>query len=384
MRFEFRNHNLVRINRNLPTSVRSTINVADVNGTISKVTLAFNILHTFTSDLVVTLRSPSGQSATLVNREGGSGNHFLGTVFDDASTSSIANARPPFKGGFRPAESLNNLDGANANGEWILEIDDVASQDGGLLLSWTLGFMVQRETSKFKIELDFQGGLSPSQRRVFANAAERWSEIITGAANGSSLSLTIEAGGIPIDRGGVPGEGNVLGQAAPTVLQNGLPSNGIMEFDTFDLDRLENDGSLVNVIIHEMAHVLGHGTIWRRQGLLVGEGSFDPRFIGLNAMEEFGVLLGTNRPTPVPVANQGGPGTEGAHWREATFGRELLTGRLDSGINPISRISIASLIDLGYGVDLDAADQYDLPDARLLSLLGTEGSGSFCCSPHNH
>jgi len=306
MRFEFRNHDLVRINRNFPTSVRSTINVADVNGTISKVTLAFNILHTFTSDLVVTLRSPGGQSVTLVNREGGSGNHFLGTVFDDASTSSIANARPPFKGGFRPAESLNNLDGANANGEWILEIDDVASQDGGLLLSWTLGFMVQRETSKFKIELDFQGGLSPSQRRVFANAAERWSEIITGAANGSSLSLTIEAGGIPIDRGGVPGEGNVLGQAAPTVLQNGLPSNGIMEFDTFDLDRLENDGSLVNVIIHEMAHVLGHGTIWRRQGLLVGEGSFDPRFIGLNAMEEFGVLLGTNRPTPVPVANQGG------------------------------------------------------------------------------
>ena len=43
MRFEFRNIDLVRINRNFPTSVRSTINVADVNGTISKVTLAFNI-----------------------------------------------------------------------------------------------------------------------------------------------------------------------------------------------------------------------------------------------------------------------------------------------------------------------------------------------------
>ena len=256
----------------------------------------------------------------------------------------------------------------------------------GFLLGWTLGFTAQGEESNFSIDVDFQGGLSMSQQRVFTDSANRWTEIIIGAADGSELNVMIEAEGIPIDRGGVPGQGNILGQAGPRGFHpNGLPSRGIMQFDTFDIDRMENDGSLVNVIIHEMGHVLGHGTIWRRRGLLVGEGSFNPRFVGDTAMQEFGGLLGTNRPTPVPVANRGGPGTKDSHWRESTFGRELLTGRINPGVNPISRMSIASLADLGYSVNLNAADAYELPDLRTLSLLGTDGEGSYCCcGPSDH
>ena len=165
------------------------------------------------------------------------------------------------------------------------------------------------------------------------------------------------------------------GAFTPTV----FPPAALWRFDTFDLDSLERDGSLLNVIIHEMGHVLGHGTIWRSRGVLVGAGSNNPVFLGENAMVEFGVLLGTNQPTPVPVANRGGRGTADSHWRESTFGRELLTGRLNGGVNPISRMSIASLSDLGYQVDLDADDPYQLPDFRALSLLGTDGEGSSCC-----
>ena len=357
-----------------------------MEGTVSAVTVSFDILHTFTSDLVITLTSPDGRSVELVRKEGGSGNHFLDTVLDDRSTSSIVNARPPFMGRFRPHQSLGDMDGAGANGEWMLEVDDQEFLDGGFLLGWTLGFTAQREASNFSIHVDFQGGLSVSQQRVFSDAADRWSEIITGDANGGNLEVVIEAEGIPIDRGGIPGQGNVLGQAGPRSFHpNGLPSGGIMQFDTFDIDRMENDGSLVNVIVHEMGHVLGHGTIWRRRGLLAGPGTSNPRFVGLNAMQEFGDLLGTNRPTPVPVANRGGPGTQDAHWRESTFGRELLTGRLNPGVNPISRMSIASLADLGYQVNIGAADSYELPDARTLSMLGTDGEGSCCCCcPHDH
>ena len=381
MRLEFPNNNVIEIDRDAPTRVSSPTSVDGVEGTVSGVTVSFDILHTFTSDLVIALRSPDGRRVVLVNREGGSGNHFIGTVFDNRSTSSITRARPPFQGRFRPAEPLSALDGAGANGNWTLEIDDTAFQDGGALIRWTLGFTVQRETtSDFAIEVRFLGGLSVSQQQVFSAAADRWSEIITGAADGTVLNVVISAEGVPIDRGGTPGEGNVLGQAGPRDFHdNGLPSRGIMEFDTFDLDSLESRGRLLNVIIHEMGHVLGHGTIWGRRGLLVDAGSFDPRFLGINAMREFGVLLGTNQATPVPVANQGGPGTADSHWRERTFGRELLTGRINGGINPISRMSIASLADLGYQVDLDAAEPYELPDARALSLLGTEGEGSCCC-----
>ena len=102
MRQEFPNNTVARINPGAPTRVSSPTSVAGATGTISGVTVSCDILHTFTSDLVIALTSPDGRRVVLVNREGGSGNHFIGTVFDDRSTSSITRASPPFQGRFRP------------------------------------------------------------------------------------------------------------------------------------------------------------------------------------------------------------------------------------------------------------------------------------------
>ena len=44
----------------------------------------------------------------------------------------------------------------------------------------------------------------------------------------------------------------------------------IMQFDTADLATMEANGSLVDVITHEMGHVLGFGTIWTDLNLLTG------------------------------------------------------------------------------------------------------------------
>ena len=44
-------------------------------------------------------------------------------------------------------------------------------------------------------------------------------------------------------------------------------------FDTADLASLESDGRLLGVILHEMGHVLGIGTIWETFGLLFGAGT---------------------------------------------------------------------------------------------------------------
>ncbi len=63
----------------------------------------------------------------------------------------------------------------------------------------------------------------------------------------------------------------------------------------------------------------------------------------------------------VPVANRGGPGTRDGHWRESIFGNELMTGFVGPGRDlPLSTVTIASLADLGYQVDLNAADPYRL------------------------
>ena len=147
MRHEFLNNRVVPIDRGAPTRVSSATSVEGVTGTISGVTVSFDILHTFTSDLVIALTSPDGRRVVLVNREGGSGDHFIGTVFDDRSTSSITRARPPFQGRFRPTERLSAFDGADANGNWTLTIDDRAFQDGGFLIRWTLSFTTVRVSS---------------------------------------------------------------------------------------------------------------------------------------------------------------------------------------------------------------------------------------------
>lgn len=49
-------------------------------------------------------------------------------------------------------------------------------------------------------------------------------------------------------------------------------------------------------------------------------------------MREYAVLIGATVPTPVPVANTGGPGTRDGHWRESVFGNELLLQLAAMGI----------------------------------------------------
>jgi hypothetical protein len=266
------------------------------------------------------------------------------------------------------------LQGKAVQGSWMLEIEDRARQDGGALNRWSLGFDTNvTETSPFTIDVRFLGGLSPTQQAAFAHAAQRWAQIIRGdlpsaVVDGVTIDdILIDAEGVQID-----GPGRILGQAGPTHIRPGsnLPVKGIMSFDTADLERMEADGSLTDVILHEMGHVLGFGTLWSRMGLIVGAGSVNPTFVGANAMREYAVLTNRPTPTPVPVENTGGPGTRDGHWRESVFGNELLTGFLSGVTRPLSRVSVGAFEDMGYEVDYEAADAFVLPTALLLAELG--------------
>jgi hypothetical protein len=133
-----------------------------------------------------------------------------------------------------------------------------------------------------------------------------------------------------------------------------------MTFDVADLEAMQHEGTLIDVIAHEMGHVLGIGTIWSRKRMLVAARSHDPTFRGRQAKREYGKLLGVG-PTPVPVENLGGAGTRNSHWRESIFGNELMSGFVASAPNPISALTVASLADLGYSVDLSRSEPFALP-----------------------
>jgi hypothetical protein len=231
--------------------------------------------------------------------------------------------------------------------------------------------------SAYKIEVRFLGGLNAKQKKAFKVAADRWSRVIIGdvpsvMVGGEVIDdLLIEAQGVPID-----GAGTILGQAGPTNLRPAsagaaafLPAKGIMSFDTADLAAMELDGTLVDVITHEMGHVIGIGTIWDIKGMLVGAGGSNPTFKGLNAKREYGVLRGIG-PTAVPVENLGGAGTQDSHWREAVFKAELMSGFVQPQNNPLSRLTVASLQDLGYQVNMNAAEPYALPNLQGLAESG--------------
>ena len=214
------------------------------------------------------------------------------------------------------------------------------------------------------IDVRFLGGLDAAQQTAFMSAAIRWQEVLPAplpavAVDGEVTDgIIIEAEGINID-----GRGSVLGSAGPTVLRPNslLPAKGVMRFDIADIKQLEAEGTFRSVILHEMGHVIGVGTLWEQLGLLRGAGTDNPTFTGLAAQTVFGVLSGSE-PRAVPVANTGGPGTREGHWREAVFGNELMTGFLSGERQPLSRLTAASLSDLGYEVDEAAADPYMLEE----------------------
>jgi hypothetical protein len=241
------------------------------------------------------------------------------------------------------------------------------------------------ESSPFTIEVRFLGGLTPRQMDAFTAAADRWCKVIIGdmptvVVGGEVIDdLVILAQGQDID-----GPGQILGQAGPTHLRPRsagkaafIPARGKMAFDTADLVQMEQSGTLNDVITHEMGHVLGIGTIWSRKRQLRGGGSANPTFTGETAEREYGTLTG-GKARPVPVENKGGQGTADSHWREAVFGNELMTGFVGRAGNPISRLTVACLRDLGYVVDFDAAEPYELPN--LLDLA----EGPSLVSPDAH
>jgi hypothetical protein len=221
--------------------------------------------------------------------------------------------------------------------------------------------VVDDPAAGFDIDLAFTDNrITSSQRQVFTQAADRWSEIITGdLPELTNSSMTIDDLRIEVSLSGIDGPGGVLGNAGPTYVRAGtfLPARGVIRIDEDDITDLESSGRFVDLIMHEMGHVLGIGSIWRSLGLLSGYLTAEPRFTGAAATAEYNSIFGLNE-SSVPVENTGGSGTRDSHWRESVVGNELRTGYLGSQSNPLSRVTAASLQDLGYEVNIDAADAF--------------------------
>ena len=251
--------------------------------------------------------------------------------------------------------------------------------------NFTASVKVNATISLYNIDIVYITTPTASQRAAFESATRKWRQIIQNDLTDISIDtndpnqrcgnatftglvddIVIFAELVPID-----GPGKVLGSAGPCLVRTtGGGTNitftiaGVMRFDTADLDTLEARGQLNNVIIHEMGHVLGIGSLWTNKGVLdTISVAGDPIFTGAQAIgaftaPTFGGLACNCR--PVPVENGGGAGTRLSHWRESVLTRELMTGFLNSGANPLSALTVTSLRDIGYTVDATKADFFSV------------------------
>ena len=313
----------------------------------------------------------------------------------DATAAPVSGVRVRFEvggasGTVTGETQTTGADGVARVGSWRLGTAGVntltATVEGAEIDGEPVDFIATTaDPAGYNITVRYLGDYSNPQLLAFAEAELRWESLITADLADVSETLPANVCGANPETAGpfddltifvtieeIDGPGAVLGQAGPCFVRD--PGNltviGRMLFDVEDMEALEAEGSLQAVILHEMGHVLGFGTLWNSAGLLTDAADpntpaiEDPHFTGAQALIAFDGAGGTTYTgAKVPVMDVGGPGTINSHWRDEVFDPEIMTGFLAAGFNPLSAISVRSLQDMGYTVSVAGVDPFTLAPA---------------------
>jgi subtilisin-like proprotein convertase family protein len=169
------------------STLTTGLTVTGLAGPISNLNVMLNIVHPFDQDLKIYLVSPTGTHILLVNRRGGSGHNFTGTILSDQASIPISQGTAPFTGSYQPEQPLAAVNGQSPDGTWLLEISDVAKGDVGSLSSWSLAFTVAEPA----VQTDANGhysftGLFHGSYTVSAVLPSGWT-----ATTATSLTVTV-------------------------------------------------------------------------------------------------------------------------------------------------------------------------------------------------
>lgn len=258
----------------------------------------------------------------------------------------------------------------------------------------SLSYTVLAE-SAFSITLVFEeGAFTPEQQGMIRAAADRWEQLVVGAIPPNSemppairdsclASISGVGGGVispelgDVDLfGGLLvfirsfyEDSSLLGRGGPCYWNGRLPNYGFVMVNDANLGSMTSTATLTQVMTHELGHILGVGPLWRMRGedlLRPGtahclDSSLDPglprTYKGAGGVAEYLLLGGEGEPPTDPTCG---------HWQESRFGNEMMTPttRLSEAAtnpDPVSRMTLASLADLGYEVVMALADEYTLP-----------------------
>lgn len=258
----------------------------------------------------------------------------------------------------------------------------------------------------FNIELVFvDDSFTPAQQDIVRDAAAHWERVIIGDVPdidnyqqypkdewSDFLAAQIQVNDVVDDlrifvaaRDIDGADGTIASTWASEIRLIGwLPILAQIKYDTADLYR--GTEYFYSAMLHEIGHALGFGTIWRFLGLLQNPSQdsadrVDTYFSGGLARVAFNQAGGrTYTGRKVPVENNELFGVD-THWRELVFWNELMSGFRwsdDTGIDPLSAITIQALADMGYAVDVSQADPYTLPTPSAKRPVHAEDGRPAC------
>ena len=229
----------------------------------------------------------------------------------------------------------------------------------------------------FDIELVFVNHVTERQKNVIQYAVRRWMSVVvedlpdytfTQGFSGTCGDQSYEIpSGDRIDDLRIYVSTSVsspfaIGQGGPHLLRETthLPVVGCMAINVRLTSRVFGVG------LHEIGHVLGFGTLWKEFGFIQdlswSDSNADTHFNGPRAIAAFDEASGGNYGgKKVPVQKR-----DGAHWRLIVLHNEVMLPAR-SGERALSAITVQSLADLGYGVDVTQADPF--------TVRGTTASG---------
>ncbi len=129
----------------------STISIPET-GNADMINVSLEIDHSFIGDLTSRISAPSGHSVNLFSRPGEPASSFgctrdnIKATFTDAAMATYedfeATCEPDadyaIEGTYRSEESLESMSTQSLEGDWVLQVSDLYSPDGGALRGWSL------------------------------------------------------------------------------------------------------------------------------------------------------------------------------------------------------------------------------------------------------
>jgi hypothetical protein len=149
-------------------------------------------------------------------------------------------------------------------------------------------------------------------------------------------------------RRNIDGSGGLFALAGPNLILADQIIAGSIQIDPNDIPSALDNNIFLPLMLHEIGHVLGIGTLWDDYGLTDGN-----TYVGTNAVDAWQNEVGCSGDLPI----------EGAHWDEDCMQNEFMTPffRFNRPA-PVSSITMGTLEDLGYDVNRGEEDAFGVDD----------------------